>query len=64
MMHGAKCFGFMRVFFSFPLFTLLCIYTTENEDDGNFCDRPYFQRSQFQSVEPPIGRCLLHKATF
>lgn len=43
MMHGANRFGFVRVFFfPFPLFTLLCIYTKENEDDGNFCDRPYF----------------------
>lgn len=41
MMHGAKCSGFI-IFFFFPLFMLLCVYTRENEDDGNFCDKPYF----------------------
>lgn len=24
--------------------TPLCLYTRENKDDGNFCDRPYFPR--------------------
>lgn len=63
-MHEAK-FWFCDDFVPFPLFMLLCVYITENEDNGSFCDRQtYFPRKLISDCCATHRNSLPHKATF